>query len=381
MQSAAQLSLYIHIPLCYDKCAYCDFYSLPHYGEPDTAFLAAERKRIEERGRFWLKKLAPQKIPSIYVGGGTPTSIALEELEASLSLVRTLLEEHGLHFDGEYTIEANPRNITRPLLSLLSELGINRISLGVQSVDARDLAFLGRNSSPDLIRRALELIERDWKGRLSTDIIAGIPGQRLDTIRTLISESESAGADHLSIYQLTVEEGTPLASAVEQGLRTAPGEREYLELFKGAGAAAEEAGFRRYEVSAFAKPEGESRHNLRYWHLQPYLGLGSGAVSTIPDGEGGVLRISQEPGGTESRETISGRDLFIEKMITGFRLVEGIDENLSLAGKTLELLAPHTLSRYRNSGLLASKDGKLHLTDAGLDILDSFLVDLLSELP
>jgi oxygen-independent coproporphyrinogen-3 oxidase len=381
MQTGSTLSLYIHIPFCYDKCAYCDFYSLPHYGRPDEALLSVERERIGARGRSWLEKLAPRKIESIYIGGGTPSSVGLKELEAFLSLIRRLLEECGLSFDGEFTIEANPRNISQSLLTLLSGLGVNRISLGVQSIDAEDLGYLGRSSSPELIRRALAFIRNAWQGRLSVDIMAGIPGQRLETIRKLISEAESAGADHLSIYQLTLEEGTPLASSVARGLRAAPGEREYLELFKGAAAAAEEAGYKRYEVSAFAKPGGVSRHNLRYWHLQPYLGLGSGAVSTIPDGEGGVIRLTQTPDGTETREIIGERDLFIEGLITGFRLVEGIDGNLSFAGSTLKDMAPRTLSRYRSSGLLASGEGKVRLTDGGLDILDTFLVDLLSELP
>lgn len=380
MENPESLSLYLHIPYCFDKCSYCDFFSLPHYGTPDTEALEAERSRVALRGGRLLEKLAPGSIPTIYIGGGTPSSIGPGELEKYLELVRSLVEKTGLPFDGEYTIEANPRDISPSFLSLLSGYGVNRISLGAQSLSDDDFAYLGRSGGAEYVLRAFDLLKGSWKGRLSADIIAGIPGQRMAAVGQLIHAAKGAGADHLSIYQLTVEDGTPLHAAVAAGRCRAPGELEYTGLFKGAARAAEAAGYRRYEVSAFAVPGGESRHNLRYWHMLPYLGLGRGAVSTLPDGRGGAVRLTVERDGTETRETVNPREFFIERLMTGFRLVSGPDPAVSLNGRGIRELCPETVRAWLDSGRLEEREGRLRLTDEGLDLLDTFLVRLLSEL-
>jgi oxygen-independent coproporphyrinogen III oxidase len=380
------VSLYLHIPFCYDKCDYCDFFSIPHHGIPDSDLIAAERAGIAEHGKKWLELIEPETIPTIYIGGGTPSSIGLKELEKYLALMDRIAKSVSPSpGTKEYTIEANPRDITSPLLKLLAASGVNRISLGVQSLEPGDLAFLGRNSSPELIEKALDLIAASWSGRLSVDCIAGIPGQQISSIRKLIARIADAGADHISIYQLSVEEGTPLSSLVVNGKRSAPGEFEYLTLFKQAASYAEQSGFRRYEISAFARPGGESLHNMRYWKLLSYLGLGSGSVSTILTGEmhntvaasaeSAALRVTIDREGKEAIEEISHRDFFIERLITGFRLVEGVSTKLS------EFL-PITIARYTGLGLLEIDPAKerILLNEKGLDILDTFLVDCLDEL-
>jgi len=380
--SVNDLSLYIHVPFCFDKCDYCDFFSIPHHGRPDNRLLEREFRLIEAMGSRWLRRLQCRSLETIYIGGGTPSSIGLDRLERLLSIIANLIKKEGIAFEGEYTMEANPRDISNDLIELLESYKINRLSLGLQSLNDRDLRAIGRSGSRAQSLNALSVLSSRWKGRFSLDIIAGIPGQKSESIDEIVETAAESGADHLSIYQLTIEEGTPLARKIAQGLRRAPQDEDYLRLFKHAVETAEKTGFKRYEVSAFARKGCESKHNLRYWYLRPYLGLGSGAVSTLPLADGRALRFCTGKG-RYMKEILSHRQRFTEALMTGFRLVAGVDESM-ISGTGIPdhpfRLIRKTITDYRKRGLLFMKNGRMGLTHQGLDLLDRFLLDCLVEL-
>lgn len=373
-------SLYIHVPFCRSKCAYCDFFSVPFPQGPPTQAVEDELQRIRSRGRLLLDTWQARSFESIYIGGGTPSALSPAQLDSYLLLIDFLVPPALRQSEGfEYSIEANPRDITPDFLRQIACRGINRLSLGVQSLDDGVLAYLGRESSKETILKALDLIGTHWERELSVDIIAGVPGQSAEAVYQLIRRAEDTGADHLSIYQLTVEEGTPLAAQIVSRSRAPVGDDEYLQGFKRAAALARERGYRRYEVSAFARPGHESRHNLRYWRLDSYFGLGMAAVSTLVHDDGTALRLKRDREGVH-REELSAETLYTERLITGFRMADGIDPYRNMP----EVFSPRPLDRlFRRSmdeGILKRIGERYALTEKGFDLMDRFLVDCLDEL-
>ncbi len=328
-----------------------------------------------------------EAIPNRYIGGGTPSSIDMYQLERYCKLLEELFPYEQFGFPTEYTIEANPRDISPQFLSLVKSKGINRLSLGIQSLSDRDLQWLGRESSSEIIFRALDLIEKQWEGRLSFDIIAGIPGQEDGSVQGLIDLASKMGVGHLSIYQLTVEAGTPLSEAIKNGLRVAPGDKEYQEGFKKAAKSAADGGYHRYEVSSFSRPGEESLHNLTYWRGGSSIGLGRGAVGTLyaPDAPmERAIRFSGSPEGTIEQEELDSGQLLTEYLMTRFRLT-GNQAGVKLPGPEMEKKLAPVLRRYIDQGLLICSTSLrgvnlYQLSDCGLDILDTFLIDLLREL-
>ncbi|MBO7429396.1 MAG: radical SAM family heme chaperone HemW [Spirochaetia bacterium] len=378
-ESNKSASLYIHIPFCNSKCSYCDFFSVT-----DHSLMAQVLDKTMEQTARYIDYFGIKHIPTVYIGGGTPTSLPLPLLEKLLASVGNLpLEE-----DSECTIEANPETVTPELLALLSGSCINRLSLGIQSFSNSTLKTLGRHCDFKTNFLKLEVIQRLWKGQLSLDLISSVPGQSLSDSISDIDTAISFGPDHISLYALTLEDGTPLAWSYDPDSQAIDDNvwilaADHLEI----------SGYRRYEVSNFALPGHQSEHNTRYWKLLPYIGTGPGGVSTLHTGERGLFRIANLPDlerylssdgllcGAETEE-ITGKSYIFEYLMMGFRMTAGIlkSDFLATFGMELSEVIPETLAEWKNKGLASETDEAVNLTKEGLLFLNQFLLDALSEL-
>ncbi|MGI6263964.1 MAG: radical SAM family heme chaperone HemW [Acutalibacteraceae bacterium] len=265
------IGLYIHVPFCVRKCPYCDFYSLP--GADDdrldgyVAALLREMERMHAR--------YPAQADTLYFGGGTPSLLGGKRIAALIDRAAALW---GLH-NAEITLEANPGDELGDLLAAFKAAGGNRLSLGMQAVTDEELAALGRRHTRADTVRAVEAAHRAGIDNLSLDVMLGIPRQTDTTAVAAVKEAASLGATHLSAYLLKIEEGTPFAAR----RLDLPNEDEIADRYLAAAQAAGDAGFAQYEISNFARPGFESRHNLKYWDQRPYLGLGPSAHSFMED--------------------------------------------------------------------------------------------------
>ena len=371
----APLSLYVHVPFCgRGKCAYCDFYSVPSPGPGVESTVVRETLREAEA---WLERLGRPPVETIFVGGGTPSSLEPAELAGLLDGLRRLAGGGAEAGAGprEWTVEANPESMDGRFLEACRAAGVDRISVGLQTLQDRLLARLGRVGDGRAGRAALDRLVETWPGRISADLLAGIPGQsEEDLLGDLERVISSPRVAHVSLYQLTPIPDTALAAAVDP-------ERQEALWLKGA-ALLEKRGRRNYEISNFAYPGEESRHNLRYWRLEPYLGVGPAAVSTLPLGGRVVRRThpeSLEPflaGGREvpgpeapawpaEEETIAPIEFLFETLMMGLRLRDGLPAALFQRrfGRTLPDLLGPLWERWQRERLASAADGSHRAAD------------------
>lgn len=304
------IGVYLHIPFCKTLCPYCDFVKdRSRAGVPDP-FVDALCAEIAAHD-------GPRDAGSIFFGGGTPSMLSAPQLERILTSLRNTFAWH----DMELTLEANPDDLDAALLRAWHDLGVNRVSLGVQSFDARVLKYLGRRHNADGARRACDLVAAQFKN-WSLDLIFGAPP--LEPWQDTLDEAMRLSPPHLSAYGLTYEPGTPFerraGEAVDQDVS--------LELYRMLEETLTGAGYMHYEISNFGKPGREARHNLVYWHNEAYAGFGTGAFSYI----NGVRARNhatndaylRAPGGKEESLALSAEEIRIETLIQFFRLREGL---------------------------------------------------------
>lgn len=266
------VSLYVHVPFCVSKCAYCDFYSTAGGESKYGPFVDAA---LFETGH-WSHYDLLDDVPTLYVGGGTPTVIG-EEL---VRLVRGLLETVRLRPGAEVTVESNPETTEAGAVAALIDVGVNRFSLGLQSFDDEVLRTLGRCHDAGRARDATRVL-RESGASFSIDLMCGVPGQSAASWDATLEEAISSGARHISVYPLTLEEGTPLCAAVRAGEVAEPDPDEAADMMLAAEVALTAAGLPRYEVASYAQPGHEARHNLVYWTGGSYLGVGPHAASML----------------------------------------------------------------------------------------------------
>ena len=310
-------ALYLHVPFCVQRCAYCDFHTSAM--SPDDPaldsyvdLLATDLAVHHERGDL-------SSIETVYIGGGTPTFIGESRLGRLFDSLSDALNMRAL---AEFTVEGNPDSLTPEVLDVLVAHGVNRISVGVQSLDDAVLSTLGRVHDAEQALHAIELA-RDAVGNVSADVICGVPGQSSDSLRRTVGQLVDAGVSHISVYPLTVEEGTPLSRAIERDELPDVDEDEQAEHMELVRSLLEPEGFMRYEVASYARPGFESRHNKAYWTGLSYLGLGDGAsgMRNLPDGS----RIREtHTGGVVEREELDARQAACEDAMLAMRLVEGL---------------------------------------------------------
>jgi oxygen-independent coproporphyrinogen-3 oxidase len=264
--------LYIHLPYCRSLCPYCAFAKAPlHHAEPGRLLEALRRESEMARA-----DAAWDRPRTIFFGGGTPTALEPADLRATLDWVRASWDLKRVR---EWTVEANPEGLTAAKLALLREAGVDRLSLGVQSLEPAVLRSLGRIHKPERALQAVADARRAGFTNVSVDLMVAVPGETEDGVLRAISAFVDLGVQHLSIYSLQVEAGTPLAGKVERGAVTPLDEDVAADRYERVGGHLAQAGFRHYEVSNWALPGFESRHNEGYWTRRPYLGLGPGAHS------------------------------------------------------------------------------------------------------
>lgn len=265
-------SLYLHIPLCMKKCNYCGFYSLPYNEERAKLFISAILKEIE------LTRKLPHLIETIYIGGGTPSCLPVKYLER---ILQALLKSYKIKKDIEFTIEVNPGTVTKDKINLFKSFGINRISIGSQSFLDSELKILGRIHSVKDIVKTVDLIKSSCIENISLDLIYGIPKQTLDNFKFSLKLAISLEIKHISIYELTVERGTPLEKNLMNGEINLLSDDAIERMYLFASEFLDENCFYKYEISNFARQNYESLHNIVYWQRKAYLGLGPAAFSYL----------------------------------------------------------------------------------------------------
>lgn len=317
---AEPLGLYLHVPFCLDRCTYCSFATTRDRSlQPETA------RRLAEEITAWGQALGRPAVDTLYLGGGTPSLLAPAELERLTVAIREAFDLTPLQ---EATLEANPGTVDLAWLAQARGLGWDRISLGVQALDDTLLARLGRIHGADQALEALALAERAGFQRRSADLMVGIPGQSLSKVladaRTLVA----TGLEHLSIYLLDLDKACPLRSDIEAGRLTLPSEDEVADVFEALQEELPPLGLQPYEISNYARPGAESRHNNRYWERRPYLGLGPSAASQIGDfrwTEGSVLPAWAEGRAVLDLQELDAAEALAEIPLLGLRLHRGLD--------------------------------------------------------
>jgi len=353
------VSLYVHVPFCLSKCVYCDFYSETGGEAGFDRFVDAA---LFEAGH-WSHYDLLDDVPTLYIGGGTPTILG----EGLVRLVRGLFETARVRSDAEVTVETNPETTYPALVARLVEAGVTRFSLGVQSFDDEVLKTLGRCHDAERARVATRVL-RDSGVPFSIDLICGVPGQTNESWDATLEQALACGARHLSVYPLSVEEGTPLAAAIAGGRLPAPDSDVAADMMLAAEVALTVAGLPRYEVASYAQPGHEARHNLVYWTGGSYLGVGPHAASMltieqyrrVAEGEGWDPPPESDPAPARARftrevsltdyvrrplaapvpvEFLSISEAAREDAMLGLRLASGITSAQAEAAGVVEVLA------------------------------------------
>lgn len=372
-------SLYLHIPFCLAKCRYCAFSS--HAGRESLyqRYVAALQHEIARCG----EQHGAAPLETVFFGGGTPTILAAEQLAAILSTCRSTF---SFAEGAEISIEANPGTIGARKLAHLREAGFNRLSIGIQSFDDGELATLGRCHSARQGVDSVHMARLAGFSSISMDLMYGIPGQGVESWRRNLDRALSLGPDHLSLYQLTVEDGTAFADMVDAGQLSLPEEDEVLAMDEYNLAATEEAGLTIYEVSNFSRPGHRCRHNVNYWQNGSYLAAGAGAVSCV---QGCRQRRLEEPkdycraveGGTElftETERLCQEKRFRETVIMGLRMSDGVE--LQALEARFGLWLPDyygvTLQKLLAGGFLELSRSHLRVSARGRLLANAILAEL-----
>ena len=378
------LALYIHWPFCAAKCPYCDFNSHVRERVEEARFRDALRRELaHEAARVGRRRLA-----SIFFGGGTPSLMAPETVAALIGDARALFDAIP---EIEITLEANPTSVESAKLRAFREAGVNRASLGVQSLEEEALRFLGRRHDAAQAVAALEAA-RGIFPRLSFDLIYARPGQAEASWRAELRRALALAADHLSLYQLTIEPGTQFATLHARGAFTLPEGDEAARLYAATAEEAARFGLAAYEVSNYAKPGAESRHNLAYWRYGDYLGIGAGAHQRLLlDGrmlatrrhrapEEWAARVERDGHAAVEEEALAPADRAREALLMGLRLAEGVDPARIEARAGLpfaQAMDGEMLAALVEEGYLAWRAGRLCATGEGILRLDAILPVLL----
>ena len=377
------LALYIHWPFCLAKCPYCDFNSHVRDRIPQARFAAALRRELA----FEAARLGRRPLASIFFGGGTPS---LMDPETTAALIADALGYFDALPNIEITLEANPTSVELQKLESFRQAGINRLSLGVQALEDTALRFLGRRHSAAQALAALEHARTTFP-RLSFDLIYARPNQTLPVWRAELRRALSLAADHLSLYQLTIEPGTAFEALHRNGTLTLPDEETAAALYDATAEAAAEAGLLAYEISNYAAPGAESRHNLAYWRYNDYTGIGPGAHGRISLGaellatrrhrapEPWAERVERDGHGTTAEDPVGPAERAREALLMGLRLTEGIELRrfeIRTGIPMGEAIDQDVLAASQDAGYLTLSETHLTATAEGRRRLDALLARL-----
>lgn len=372
------IELYIHIPFCIRKCRYCDFLSFPCDQEDRDAYLEALIREIEVTGTT-----VEEEVSSVFIGGGTPSMLPASQMERILTAVR---EAFTLTKDCEISMESNPGTLTEAKLRAYHQMGINRLSIGLQSTEDALLKRLGRIHNYQQFLENYQAAKEAGFTSLNIDLMSGLPGQTLEMYEETLRKVTALSPQHISAYSLIIEEGTPFAMdpTVEEDL---PDEETERQMYAMTDRILKEAGYHRYEISNYAKEGFECRHNKGYWQMVPYIGMGLGAASyykgarftNTDDYEKYIAKPFTDYEKRCEYQLLTEKDQIEDFMIFGLRMMEGVSvrEFRSRFGKEMKEVYPKVLADYLQMGYLTIENDHLQLTSEGISVSNRIFVDLL----
>lgn len=367
-------SLYIHIPFCRSKCAYCDFASFAGIEPLMEPYIAALAREIDAA-----PKLA---VATAYIGGGTPSYLPAHLMERVL---KAIAGHFSIEEGAEFTVEANPGTASEESFSLWRGSGVNRLSIGVQSLSDRLLKNIGRGHTSTDARETFAVARAAGFDNVSLDLIYGLPGQSVGDLKDDLGMLLDLRPEHVSVYQLILEEGTPLERMVGEGTRTLPDDDETGEMGDIATATLEEAGYCHYEISNYALPGRECRHNTAYWLGKPFLGLGSGAHSFIdgkrlanPDEVEEYILLMESKGSASVEIVTDEKARILDYLLMRLRLInkdielEEISDALRINFKERFKIP---LAKLQRENYITMSDSSLRLSKKGQHFLDNILLE------
>ncbi len=362
--------LYIHLPFCLQKCAYCDFVSYTDCYDLENKYIDALLQEFSQyRG---------MQVDTVYLGGGTPTSLK------NKSLVRILdgaFSTFRIADNAEITVECNPKTASYDTFSALLDSGVNRLSIGIQSLDDAVLSRIGRIHSAEDAINCVNMAQKAGFHNISGDLMFGLPGQTMESLMKTLDGFSKLSLTHISCYGLILEEGTPLFSRVESGSEILPDEDTEYEMYAQINRSLQAQGFSRYEISNFAKPGMESRHNMRYWNCGEYAGCGAGAHAYLSGVRfchtDSVPAYIDNPTKRLEETVVKAEDAVSEFMMLGLRKTEGVlqSEFLKRFGFSMHERFGNVIQKYIDMGLLAEKEGRLYFTERGVYVSNSVLCE------
>lgn len=372
------MELYIHIPFCVKKCDYCDFLSFSADEQTQRSYVAALQKELV----FYGAKYKGRRITTIFIGGGTPSWLREESMQA---VMETVYQNFAVDGDAEITIECNPGTVTEHKFEVYRKIGINRLSIGLQSAHNDELKILGRIHTYEQFLKTYDMARKHGFTNINIDLMSSLPGQTPDIFCDSLHRVLQLKPEHISAYSLIIEKGTPFydlykfdAVRQEAGMQTEslPTEEEEYQTTKMIQHILKEAGYHWYEVSNFAKPGYECRHNIGYWKRVDYLGVGLGASSLIDNVRYSNTRdlytYLSVPADSlhETAAQITRNEQMEEFMFLGLRMRDGFyrDEFTQAFGIPIEAVYGDALNHLQQEELLLKREGRIYLTDKGMDL-------------
>jgi len=375
------LGLYIHIPYCIHKCGYCDFNSHPIKHEEMDKYVDALMAEMNHYAKIYSSN---KIIRTIFLGGGTPTTLAAYQLER---ILKECHKKFKIESNAEITIEANPATIDLEQLRSIRQAGYNRISIGVQSFDKKELELLDRAHGPEEIHSTVDRARAAGFDNLSLDLMFAVPNQSLLKWENNLRQALSKNPEHLSTYNLTIEQGTAFAKLQTNGKLTMPDDEHQLELYKRTIELLTNKGFHHYEISNFARSEKQSKHNITYWKNTDTLGLGAGASSymngtrfkniNLPAHY--IRHIIDKQTAVEHSETLEPRQAMGETIMLGLRLLKGIniDEFEKRFHISFKNIFGNIISALKEQELVTIEGDYLRLSKKGLFLADSVILEFI----
>ena len=384
--SSLPLSLYIHVPFCTVKCAYCDFNSYAGLEQLTSGWLDAALHELE----LWSRSARGREIRTIFIGGGTPSLLEGEQVARLLEAAR---QNFAIDGDAEISLEANPESVSLVRMRDYRAAGVNRVSMGVQSLDADELLFLDRLHSAERAAAALGEIRSAGFDNINLDLIYGLPHQPIESWRNTLNRVVSWRPEHISCYALTVEDGTPLAARVAAGAVIEADSDLVAEISSWTADRLDEAGYEHYETSNYALPGRECRHNLNYWLHGDYIGVGPGAHGCFDGQRYSVIRrpaayvrdlttLTKSEHNLPSTaidhvETITPNDAVVDTLTLGLRLTQGVDDEALKQRHPDAFGAVEPVIAWAiDSNLAERHHARLRLTPRGHEVANELFVRL-----
>lgn len=367
----------MHFPFCVSKCKYCNFNSYANKNDLQLKYFQALIKEI----KMYKSKIF--KINSIFIGGGTPSIMFNGCISTLLSEIR---KNFNVEDNAEITIEANPNSVDKNKVIEWKESGVNRVSVGLQSINLNLLKLIGRPHNKQDYINAIEIIQSVGISNINTDCLIGLPRQKLSDVKKTLNLVTKLNVSHISVYSLILEENTPLEKMVSTGQLKLPKEEKSLGMYNYANKFLKEKGFNRYEVSNFAKQDYECKHNLNTWKMCEYIGLGAGAHGFINEERYGniesieeyISKINDNLKPIDFSDIISKDELFEETIMLGLRTKYGINLKQLKQDYNKDLLVTKKdqINEFLHLGLIVINNDNLILTDKGFPVLNKIILEL-----